>query len=127
MASQVTQQKSQERRDVDRLDVVRLKVQVDSHALPYGRYRERDDRRKTIMLIRVAHDGGAALRSPCTAARGDKHEAAFIEENEMGTKSLSVFLSAAICTSNAQSRLHRAGPHDVPEPGTTNPQNAKLA
>jgi hypothetical protein len=74
------------------------------------------------VLVVIGNDGGLSRRSPRPAARGEEQEAAFIEADEMGPKSLGFFFWRAIYrASTARSRARCAGGAGVPAPDSSNP------
>jgi hypothetical protein len=57
-----------------------------------GRDRESRNRRDSVMLVVVPNDRRMAPRIPSPAAHRDQHEAALIEEGEVGGQSSRFFL-----------------------------------
>lgn len=92
MAAQVSQESAKKVGHVKSLEIILLKANVQTHVLALRRNAERRQRRDLVVLIAVANDGRLALKSPCSTPRRNEQKAAFIEENEVGTKSSGFFL-----------------------------------
>lgn len=91
-AMQVTQEHAQEIRGMQGVEVLFLKTQVEAHSLSLGGHCERTKRRNPIVLVIVPSNGWVPFRPPGPAACRNEQEAALIEEDEVGTKSLDFFL-----------------------------------
>lgn len=92
MSTQVLEQHAQELGNVDGLEVVLPELNVQAHPSASGRNRESRNRRDSVMLVVVPNDRRMALRIPSPTARWDQHEAALIEEGDVGAKSSRFFL-----------------------------------
>ena len=80
------------------------------------------------MFVVVMQDRRLASRPPGPSAGRNEKKAAFIEKQQMGPKSLRVFLYAATCSaSNEQWPLGPVGSLGVRVPGTTTPPAATVA
>jgi len=80
------------------------------------------------MPIVVADDRRATLRAPRSTACRNEHEAAFIEERDVGATSSGFFLSRATCAaSNGRWPPRRAGLRGVPVPGSSSRRTAARA
>ncbi len=77
---------------MESLEIVLLKTSVQTDVLALGRNGERRQCRDFFVLIAVTDDGRLALKSPGSTPRRNEQKAAFIEENEVGTKSSGFFL-----------------------------------
>ncbi|MDO8478334.1 MAG: hypothetical protein Q7W02_19470, partial [Candidatus Rokubacteria bacterium] len=97
MATQVPEQRSQEFRHLDCLEVVLPKLDVQTHASASGCDRECRNCRDSVVPVVVPNDRWVSLDPPCPATCRDEHEAAFIEEYDVGAKSSRFFLLPATC------------------------------
>jgi len=79
-----------------RLEVVLLEPEIQTHVFADGRHTEGRQSGDAVVSVVVANNGGLPFRPPCPSAGRNEKKAAFIEENQMAPKSLSLFLYAAI-------------------------------
>src|SRR6266478_1047175 len=113
-STQVGEQQTQEPGHVHGFEVVLSKLKVETQAGTLGRNREGRDGRDPVVLVVVAHDRRASSRAPRPTARRDEHEAALIEEDDVGAKPSGFFLLTATCAaSSARWLLRRAGSRGV--------------
>lgn len=111
--SQMPKQVFKEAMNLGGRDVVGMESKVEEHAMPFGRDGQGRDGRQLGPAAGGPKDGRLSFGGPGSADAGDEQEARFIEEDQMGPTSVSVFLYGAIGTvSSEQSRLRPA-----PEPG----------
>ena len=82
------------------LKVVLLKPEIQTHVFAYGGYTEGCQSGDAVVSVVVMENRRLSGRSPCPSARRDEKKAAFIEEQEMGPKSLRLFLYAATCSAS---------------------------
>ncbi len=82
-------------------DVGGMEVKVKPKPLSQWRDSDGGDGRNPIPLVAVSEDGGMADRRPGLADVRNEEEAAFVEECEMGPKSLGFFLSSATDASSS--------------------------
>jgi len=123
VAAQVSQESAKKVGHVKGLEIILLKANVQTHVLALHRNAERRQRRDFVVLIAVANDGRLALTSPGATPRGNEQKAAFIEENEVGTKFSGFFLYLATCSaSNVRLLSRRAGSHGARAPGNSSPR-----
>ena len=90
-APDVAQERSQEARHIDGLEVVRLEANIQTQVLALRGDREGGQRRESIMLIVVADDRRVPLRRPGAAARWHEQKAAFIQEGEVSAQAAGFF------------------------------------
>ena len=80
------------------------------------------------MPIVVPNDRRTSLATPGPTTRRDEHEAALIEEDDVGAKSSGFFLWRATCgASSGRWPLRRAGSRVVPEPDSSSHRIGGLA
>ena len=92
VATQISQESAKKVGHMECLEIVLLKTSVQTDVFALGRNGERRQCRDLFVLIAVTDDGRLALKSPCSTSRRNEQKAAFIEENEVGTKSSGFFL-----------------------------------
>ena len=93
-----------------RLKVVLLESEIQAHVFAYGGHTEGRQGRDAVVSVVVANDRRLSGRRPCSSAVRNEKKAAFIEEQQMGPKSLRLFLYAATCSaSNGQWPLGLGG------------------
>src|SRR5882672_23542 len=100
-STQMGEQQTQELGHVHSLEVVLSKLDVEAQARALGRNREGRDDRDPVVLVVVAHDRGASSRAPRPPARWNEHEAALIEEGDVGAKPSGFFLLPATCAGSS--------------------------
>src|SRR3990170_4294030 len=111
-----------------RLKVVLLEPEIQTHVFADGRDTEGGQGGNTVVPVVVMNDRGLPCRPPRPSAGRNEQKAAFIEENQVGPKSLRLFLYAAICSaSNGQWPLRSAGSLGARVPGRTSPRGATAA
>src|SRR5256885_7952232 len=86
--------------DVQTIDISFIELQVESQMLMLGRNRDCTNGGNFISLIRVVVQRCLSFRCPTPAQIGNEQKAAFIEENQVGTKFFGFFLSEAICNAS---------------------------
>lgn len=99
--AQMPKEVAQKADDLHPRDVDGMEAKVKSK--PLSRWGDRDggDGRNSIPLVAVSEDGGTADRRPGLAHIRNEEKAAFVEEDEMGPKSLGFFLSPATDASSS--------------------------
>ncbi len=90
-APQVPKQVLEEGADIQSREIAGAQREREGQPFSLGRDGQRTDRGDPMLLGDVAYDGGTALRRPRAGYGGDEQEARFIEEDQMGATSLSVF------------------------------------
>lgn len=96
-------------------DIVPVHSDIKSKTLSFGRYRKNCNGRNLIPFIAVLMQRCATDRCPCAEDIRDKHESAFVQKVQVGTKSLGFFLYMAISSSSNLQWLLRPSPMpDVP-------------
>lgn len=111
--SEVSQKQSQEFDDLHPRDVLGVKADAKPHALALGRDRDGRNSGNLIAAVAVAQQRGFADGRPGSTDAGDKQEAAFIEEGEMGPKFFGFFLYAATYSASNARWLPRFSPGRV--------------
>lgn len=86
VSAQMPQQCPEEVADVLAREVLLLEADVEAHAGGKGRDAERRDSRDAVVPVVVVDDGGLPLGPPGATAGRDEQKAAFIEEDDVGTK-----------------------------------------
>src|SRR3990172_9078348 len=128
MPAQMFEQQSEKLRHLRGFEIILSTLHVEAHSGALGRHGPRRDRGDAIMPIVVADDRRATLRAPRSTACRNEHEAAFIEERDVGAKSSGFFLSRATCAaSNGRWPPRRAGLRGVPVPGSSSRRTAARA
>ena len=128
VSAQVVQKFPEKLGHMKGLEVVLLEANIEPDAFSNRGDGDRSQRRDAVVFVAVADDRGLSLWPPSPAARRDEQETAFIEEGQVGPKSLRVFLYAATCTaSSARWPSRRVGWRAVPELDKTSPSGGGLA
>jgi hypothetical protein len=106
-SAQVAQQVTQEADDLHSRNIGAMETEVKSK--PLARWRDGDcgDGRNPLPSVAVSEDRGMADRRPSLAHVRDEEESAFVEEYEMGPKSLGFFLTRATAASSSVRWLAR--------------------
>lgn len=125
---QMPKQIAQESNDLHTRDVGCVQAQIEAKSYPAGRDGDSGDGGDPITPVAVSEDRGLSDRCPGLANVRNEEEAAFVEEGEMGPKSLGFFLYAATWISSTGRSLPRlfAWP-DVPVSAMSTPSSASLA
>ena len=99
-SAQVPEEVTQEADDLHSRNVVAVETEVKSK--PLARWGDGDcgDGRNPVPPVAVSKNRGMADRRPGLAHVGDEKESAFVEEYEMGPKSLGFFLTRATASSS---------------------------
>ena len=92
--SKVTQQSSEEQRDLDVRDVVKMKVNVETEPATLGADGDGGDRRDPVVAVAVPHDRRFASRGPGPTDVGNQQEPGLVEEDERGVQAPGFFLMA---------------------------------
>jgi len=128
VSSKVPQENAQEFGRVACCEIGWLKAYVEAEPLVASRYGERSKSGDTVVTIVVANDRRLTGDSPGPATTRNEQEAAFIEEGEVGPKSLPFFLAQATCTaSSSRLPLRRVGLLFSPELGSSSPTDAEAS
>ena len=111
-----------------RLKVLLLELEIQTHVFAYGRHAEGCQGGDAVVSVVVTNDRCLSGRRPCPSAGRNEKKAAFIEEQQMGPKSLRLFLYAATCSaSNEQWPLGPVGSLGARVLGTTTLHAATVA
>ena len=94
------EQQAQELGDVDGLEVLLTKLDIQPHAGSPGSDGQGRNRRNPVVLVVVPNDRGPAFGTPGPTTCRDEHEAAFIHEDDVGSKPSGFFLGQATCASS---------------------------
>lgn len=94
-AVEMAQQQSQERRDLDMGDVLKVQMAVEPDPPVGGADRHRRDRRDLVALVAVDQHWRLTARCPRAADRGHQQKAALVQECQVGVQAPGFFL---ICT-----------------------------
>jgi len=78
-----------------RMKVVLLEPEIQTHVFTYGRYTEGRQGGDAVVFVVVLNNRSLSGRAPCPSAGRNEEKAAFIEKQQMGPKSLRLFLYAA--------------------------------
>jgi len=106
-SAQVAQKMVQEADDLHPRNVGAMETEVKSKPLVQWRDGDCRDGRNPLPRVAVSEDRGMADRRPGLAHVRDKKESAFVEEYEMGPKSLGFFLTRATAASSSVRCLAR--------------------
>jgi hypothetical protein len=90
-AAQVTEQMTEELAHLGLLDVLAVKLAIQSEPSAGRTDRHRGDGRNSVMLVAVSNDRGLPARSPRTADRRDQEIPGFVNKGDMGTQPRCVF------------------------------------
>jgi hypothetical protein len=82
---------SEERCDVDSLQVLRLPVEGQAHMRPLRRHGQGSQGGESSMFVAVWDDWRLSGGSPGAAPGGDEPQAALIQEDQMGAQALDFF------------------------------------
>ncbi|MFH0920888.1 MAG: hypothetical protein V1913_11050 [Fibrobacterota bacterium] len=104
---QMVKQMPQESDDLNSGDVLAMKTEVETQALPRGGYRKGGDCGNPIPLVAVPEDRGLPDCRPSLTDVRDEENPAFVEEGEMGAKSSGFFLYPATRVSSSGRWLSR--------------------
>jgi hypothetical protein len=92
--------------DIQTSEISGANLNIKGQTFPFWGYRQRTDRRDSILFVEMVKVWGLPPRSPSPSDRGNKQKARFIEEDQMGPKFFDVFLYGATDNaSNEQSLL----------------------
>lgn len=97
---QVPVEVTQESDDLHSRNIGAVETEVKSKPLSRGGDSDRGDGRNPIPPVAVSEDRGMADRRPGLAHVRNEEESAFVEEDEMGPKSLGFFLTRATAASS---------------------------
>jgi hypothetical protein len=90
--------------DINRLDILLMKLEIEPQVLTLWRYGDSRDGRNLLPPIEMMQDWSLSSRSPCPTNIWDEHKATFIEKCQMGPKFESFFLLlASVSSSNVLS------------------------
>src|SRR3989338_3132197 len=104
---QMPKQIAQESHDLHTRDVGAVEAEIKAKSYPAGRDGDSGDGGDPITPVAVSEDRGLSDRRPGLAHVRNEEKAAFVEEGEMGPKSLGFFLYAATCISSTRRWLPR--------------------
>jgi len=125
---QVPQKCTKERGHMGCLKVALLEPEVQTHMFAHSRYTEGCQGRDAVVSVVVMENRCLPGRCPCPSAGRDEKKAAFIEEQQMGPKSLRLFLYVATCSaSNEQWPLGPVGSLDARVLDRTSPRVVTVA
>ena len=126
--TQMPEKVAQEPDNLHAGDVDRVETKVQPEMLPRWGHGDTGDDGDAIPSIAVFEQRGLSDRRPGLADVRDEEEAAFVEEDEMGPKSLGCFLSAAArVSSSARWRSRPVAAPAAPASDTSSPSPASLA
>jgi hypothetical protein len=94
-AAAVSKQVPEERPDVQAVEVARTAAQVEAQAPPPGRDRQARADRQTVTPVPMLEVRGLAFGRPRPTHIGNQQKPALIDEDKVGSSSVSVFLSVA--------------------------------
>lgn len=77
--------------DLQPREIVGAKMEIEGQSSPCGRHGQGADRRDAIVCVVIANDRRRAFGGPDAGHVGDEQETGFIEEDQMGATTLSVF------------------------------------
>lgn len=126
-SAQVLEQFFNKRSYIQAREIPAAKSRVERQASVFGRHSKGTDGRNSILFVEVIENRGFAPRCPGAGHIWNQQEPRFIQENQMGPKSLRFFLYAASGTvSSVQSLFRYVAGHDAqasdnstPSPPTT--------
>ena len=99
--AQMAEEVAQKADDLHPRDVGGMETKVKSKPLSRWGNSDGGDGRNPLPPVAVSEDGGTAHRRPGLAHVRNEEESAFVEEHEMGPKSLGFFLSSATDASSS--------------------------
>jgi len=118
MAEQVLQERS----DIEPCEIVGAQMKIEGQSLSFGRHRQSTNRRDSVLFVEIVHERCFSFGSPGAGHVGDEQEAGFIQEDQMGSTFLCVFLYAAIgSASSGRSRLRPVAGPGAPASGNSTP------
>lgn len=127
-STQMPEKVAQEPDNLHAGDVDRVETKVQPEMLPGWGHGDTGDDGYAIPSIAVFEQRGLSDRRPGLADVRDEEEAAFVEEDEMGPKSLGFFLSAATrVSSSARWRARPVAAPAAPASDTSSPSPASPA
>jgi len=105
----------QEGSDIQPREIAGAKIEIEGQSSPLGGHGQGADRRDSILFVEIVNERCFSFGSPGAGHVGDEQETGFIEEDQMGAKTLSVFLYGASDTaSSGRWRLRLVGGPDAP-------------
>lgn len=87
--------------DIQPCEIAGAKIEIEGQSSPLGGHGQGADRRDSILFVEIVNDGRRSFWGPSAGHVGDEQETGFIEEDQMGAKTLSVFLYAASGTASS--------------------------
>jgi hypothetical protein len=125
VSSYVLQEITKKEDDLLACNVIRVQVNIETHAVSSRRNRNARNSGDSISFVAMPQDRSFTRRGPRPADVGNEQETAFVEECQMGPKSCGFFLSRAMWSSSIVRLPSRhAGSLDVPASDNSTPTPA---
>jgi len=77
--------------DIQPREIAGTKMKIEGQSSPLGGHGQGADRRDSILFVEIVNERCFSFGSPGAGHVGDEQETGFIEEDQMGAKTLSVF------------------------------------
>ena len=97
----------EERVDIQSCKIPGSKLKIQGQTFPFWRYGQSIDGRNTILFVKVVEKGSLPFRRPSPSNVRNEQKTRFIKEDQMGPKSVGVFLYAANGISSNERSLPR--------------------